>query len=311
MKQYFDRVLVTGGAGFIASHLVDELVNDGFDVTTLDNLSTGKFENIEPHLNCENFHFIRGDIRERSVAEKATRDMKIVFHLAAIASVPFSAKYPKETSEVNINGTQNLLESSIRNGVERFLYISTCAVYGDPIYLPVDEKHPTNPKSHYARTKLKAEQECIERGETQGFKTTILRLFNVYGPRQACSTYSGVISRFINQLHNDKLLIIYGDGSQTRDFIYVNDVIKAFMLALHHTKATEGQIFNIASGKQISINELAQLLIDLSGSKQRKPRHLKDRQGDVKHSYANIEKAKKTLKFNPKISLREGLSTLI
>ena len=311
MTRNLEKVLVTGGAGFIGSHLVDKLVNDGYEVTVLDNLSTGNLENIKAHLNRASFRFVKGDIRDIQTIRAASKNAKSIFHLAAITSVPFSIENPEITMEVNLNGTKNLLENAALNRVEQFIYVSSCAVYGNPVYLPVDEKHPTNPKSPYGASKLRAEQECIKFGEKCGFRTTILRLFNVYGPRQRCGDYGGVMAQFINKLRNNEPPIIYGDGSQTRDFIHINDVIKAFILALKDKNTSGGSIFNIASGKPTSINELAQVLIDLLGSKQVKPEHLKARRGDIKYSYADIKKAQTTLGFKPKISLKEGLSTLL
>lgn len=305
-----DRVLVTGGAGFIGSHLIDELVKRGHEVTVLDSLSTGKLENIRAHLNRSSFRFINGDIRDERAVRGASKSVKSLFHLAAITSVPFSIENPEITLEVNLSGTRNLLEIGASAHLERFVYVSTCAVYGNPLYLPVDEKHPTSPESPYATSKLRAEQECVELGEKFGFRTIILRLFNVYGPRQRRGDYGGVIAHFVNKLRNNEPPIIYGDGSQTRDFIHVNDVIKAFMQALNDTSTSKAIVFNIGSGEPTSINELAQLLMDLLGSKQTKPKHLVARRGDIRHSYANIKKAEEILKFKPKISLKQGLSTL-
>jgi UDP-glucose 4-epimerase len=306
-----DRVLVSGGAGFIGSHLVDELVESGYEVTVLDNLSTGYIENIRAHLGHANFRFVRGDVVNSRALRAASKNVKSAFHLAAVTSVPYSIKNPEITFEVNLNGTRNLLDVCARGGLERLIYASTCAVYGNPVYLPVDENHPTSPESPYAVSKLRAEQECIKLGEKFGFETTILRLFNVYGPRQRRDNYGGVTAQFINKLRNNEPLVIYDDGSQTRDFIHVNDVIKAFMLAINHRNTSAENIFNIASGKPTSINELAQILVDLLGSKQTKPRHLRARKGDIKHSYASIKKAETILGFKPKISLKKGLSTLI
>jgi UDP-glucose 4-epimerase len=306
-----DKALVSGGAGFIGSHLVDKLVKDGYEVVVLDNLSTGNLENLRAHLNRSSFRFVRGNICDGRFAKVASKSVKSVFHLAAITSVPLSIENPEITTEVNLNGTKNLLQNAAHNGVERFIYVSTCAVYGDPTYLPVDEKHPTNPESPYATSKLKAEQECIKLGEKCGFRTTILRLFNVYGPRQKYGEYGGVTAQFINKLRNNEPLIIYGDGTQTRDFVHVNDVIKALMLALDDTKTSKEYIFNIASGKPTSVNELAQLLMKLLDSKQTTLKYVEARRGDIKHSYANIKKAETVMGFKPKISLKEGLSTLL
>jgi len=263
----YNRILVTGGAGFIGSHLVDELVKEGFEVAIFDDLSTGRIDNIRHHLEKRKIRFIEGDVRRRKDVEEALEDVEAVFHLAAITSVPYSVKHPKVTYEVNVNGTRNLLEACLRSSVERFIYLSTCAVYSEPEYLPVDEKHPTNSISPYAESKLKAEQACMEFQEAYGLKTTIFRPFNIYGSRQRNDWYGGVIANFIERLRRGKPPLIYGDGKQTRDFIYIDDAIRSFLMALNHDDAV-GRTFNIATGVPTSIDQLSQLLIELSGLKE-------------------------------------------
>jgi len=306
----YNRILVTGGAGFIGSHLVDELVKEGFEVTVFDDLSTGRIENIRHHSEKRKIRFIEGDVRRRKDVEEALEGVEVVFHLAAITSVPYSVKHSKVTYEVNVDGTRNLLEACLRSSVERFIYLSTCGVYGEPEYLPVDENHPTNPISPYAEAKLKAEQACMKFQEVYGLKTTVFRPFNVYGSRQRNDWYGGVIANFIERLRRGKPPLIYGDGKQTRDFIYVDDAVRAFMAALNHNDAV-GRTFNIATGIPTSINKLAQLLMELFGAEGIKPQHTSPRQGDIKHIYANIEKAKHRLGFEPRVSLSEGLTSLI
>jgi len=307
----FDNVLVTGGAGFIGSHLVTELLKNNFKLRVLDNLSTGSLENIKSHISNPNFHFINGDLRDRKTLNEALKDVKVVYHLAAISSVPFSIENPEETFQINVDGTRNLLELSAHNDVERFIFASSSAVYGDPIYLPIDEKHPENPKSPYALSKLEAEQKCMELEEKYGLKVVILRLFNVYGPSHKYNDYSGVITQFINRLRNNRPLLIYGDGTQTRDFVYVNDAAQAFIAALNGRFVYEGvPIFNIGTGNPTSINELARILMDLIG-KETKVEYLSAREGDVKHSYADIKKAERILGYKPKYSLKDGLAILL
>jgi len=306
----YNRILVIGGAGFIGSHLLDELVKEDFEVIVFDDLSTGRIENISHHLEKRKIRFIEGDVRRRKDVEEALEGVEVVFHLAAITSVPYSVKHSKVTYEVNVNGTINLLEACLRNRVEKFIYLSTCAVYGEPEYLPVDEKHPTNPISPYAESKLKAEQACMKFQEAYGLKTVVLRPFNIYGSRQRNDWYGGVIANFIERLREGKPPLIYGDGKQTRDFIYIDDAIRAFLMALNHDNAV-GRTFNIATGVPTSIERLAQLLIELFGADGIKPQHTSPRQGDVKHIYANIEAAKHRLGFEPRVSLREGLTSLI
>jgi UDP-glucose 4-epimerase len=304
------RVLVTGGAGFIGSHLVDALVKTGCQVYILDNLSTGRIENIGQHLSNGSLSFLEGDLLDRQTVDEAVKNVNTLFHLAAITSVPYSIRNPNVTREVNLIGTTNLLEASLRYDVKRFIYVSTCAVYGEPKYLPVDEKHPTNPISPYAATKLSAEQSCKKFEEMHGLKTTIVRLFNVYGLRQWKDQYSGVITKFVECLRNGKPPIIYGDGEQTRDFINVKDVVEAFILILERGEAA-GRTFNIATGKPTSINQLVQLIIEISGVEGVKPQYQAARQGDINHSYADISEAKNTLGYEQKVPLKKGLSSLI
>jgi UDP-glucose 4-epimerase len=304
------KVLVTGGAGFIGSHLVDRLLKQGCKVIVLDNLSTGKLENLKGRLGDPGFKFVKGDVRDRRDVEEAVKDVDAVFHLAAITSVPYSVRRPNVTRQVNVEGARNLLEACLRGRVERFIYVSSCAVYGEPEYLPIDEKHPARPISPYAESKLEAERLCREFQETYGLKTTVLRPFNVYGLGMRNDQYGGVIARFIERLRIGKPPIIYGDGEQTRDFIHVEDAVRAMILALESEKAV-GRTFNVATGSPTSVNRLAQLIIDLFEAKGIKPKHRKARVGDVKHSYANIQEAKAILGFEPKISLKEGLSTLL
>jgi len=305
----YGRVLVTGGAGFIGSHLVEGLVKEGFEVIVLDNLSTGRMENLR-HLDDAKVRFVEGDIRDGTVAKEASKDVEVVFHLAAIASVPYSIENPVITHDVNVNGTRTLLEASLRNRVGRFIYVSTCAVYGEPEYLPIDENHPVNPISPYGVTKLEAERFCKEFYKTYGLEITILRPFNVYGLRQRNDQYSGVIARFIERLSNGQPPTIYGNGTQTRDFIHVKDAVEAFMLTLS-SKDAVNETFNIATGVPTSTNQMAQLLIELFGAKDVNPQYLGARPGDINHIYADVKKAKSHLRFEPRVHLKEGLSTLI
>jgi UDP-glucose 4-epimerase len=304
------QILVTGGAGFIGSHLVDELVRDGYDVNVLDNFSTGKLENIEHGLNQTKLRLVEGDIREPQKVKKAVGDSEAVFHLAAITSVPYSVMHPDVTRDVNVKGTLNLLEASLNSGVEYFVFVSSCAVYGEAEHLPISEEEPTKPLSPYAESKLEAERQCREFYAKHGLKTTILRPFNVYGPRMRSDQYGGVIAKFIEHLQSGKPPIIYGDGTQTRDFIHVQDVVNVMKIAVNNGNAA-GQTFNVATGIPTTINQLAQLLTQLVNDKKIKPRYHAARQGDLKHSYANIQKATKNLGFEPKITLKQGLLNLI
>jgi UDP-glucose 4-epimerase len=305
----FGRILVTGGAGFIGSHLVDALINSGYEVVVFDNLWTGKIEYLEGHMRNSAFRFVEGDVRDGHAVSKALDGGEVVFHLAAITSVPYSVKNPRVTREVNVAGTRNLLEASLRSHVERFVFVSSCAVYGEPEYLPIDESHPLRPVSPYAESKLEAERVCKAFEEEHGLGTVVFRLFNVYGLRMRRDQYSGVISCFIERLKAEKSPVIYGDGEQTRDFVHVSDVVRAMMLALENDNAM-GKTFNIGSGKPTTIKSLAQLLIDIVGAKGVKPVYRRARVGDIRHSYSDISRVKDVLGFEPRFSLKEGLLTL-
>ena len=306
----YAKILVTGGAGFIGSHLIDRLLQGGYEVTALDNFSSGKIENIRHHTGASNFHLMRGDIRNLRNVEKAVEDADAVFHLAAIVSVPLSVKEPSLVKDVNVGGTLNLLEASLDADVKRFVYASSCAVYGEASDLPIDERHPTAPLSPYAASKLAAEHHCRFFHEDYGFETVCLRYFNAYGPRQKRGSYGGVITQFINRIKQGKPPIIYGDGSQTRDFVHIDDVAEASELAMHRRGAV-GEVFNIGTGKATTINQLAQILTKLVGKPELKPVYTNPRLGDIKHSQANISKAQTILGYIPKIGLEHGLKALL
>lgn len=301
-------VLVTGGAGFIGSHLVERLLKEGYNVVVLDNLSSGRTENLD--LENQKLLFIKGDIRERELVKKALKDVEVVFHLAALVDVPFSVKNPLLVNQVNVSGSLNILEESVKTNVEKLIYASSCAVYGEPQCLPINEEHPTNPLSPYAVSKLAIEKYCQVFNKLYGLKTFSLRLFNVYGPRQKSdSPYSGVISQFVRQLKSGKPPLIFGDGSQTRDFVYVLDVVDAFHKAMI-SKHCMGEI-NVGSGKETSISDLAKICIEKFSLKNVEPAYAVPRAGDIKRSWANIEKAKCMLGYKPFFSLKSGLDALI
>ncbi len=302
------KVLVTGGAGFIGSHLVDRLVQEGFEVVVLDNLSSGSPENIKIHVENPKFQFIRGDVRVRGLVRRALRGVDCVFHLAAVASVDLSIRRPDIVNDVNVTGTLGLLEESRRADVEKFVFTSSCAVYGEPIKLPVDEEHPTRPLSPYGASKLAAEHYCSVYHRVYGLDTVILRLFNVYGPRQERSPYGGVISRFIERLRRGLAPVIFG-GTQTRDFVYVGDAVEALMLAMR-SKDCIGMTINVGSGVEVSIRELADKLIKIFGLRVR-PILSRPRPGDVSRMCADIRRAKEVLRFEPKTSLEDGLKACI
>jgi UDP-glucose 4-epimerase len=303
------RVLVTGGAGFIGSHMVDRLVNDGCDVRVIDNLSTGRLDNIQGLLSAGKVDFVKGDVRDVSLVRKSVDDVDVVIHFAAVTSVPFSVANPDLTFDVNLLGTLNLIRASVHANVGRFVFVSSCAVYGDPEFLPVREEYRTDPISPYAESKLLGERYCLGFQQRQLLRGVVLRFFNVYGPRQGMNDYSGVITKFIDRVKRKEPLVVYGDGSQTRDFVSVYDVVDAVLASVKSSDA-EGEVFNVGSGKPTSINMLAKTVLELAGV-DLMIRYEKPRVGDIKDSYADISKAKNLLGFEPKVSLRDGLRVLL
>ena len=303
------KVLVTGGAGFIGSHLVDRLVDEGYDVCILDNLSSGKLSNINGPLKEDKVEFVEGDIRDASVVDKALVGVDVVVHLAALISVPLSVANPELTFDVNLSGTSNLLRSSVKEGVGKFVFVSSCAVYGEPKIQPITEETMPDPISPYAESKLLSERYCLGFHDRGLLRSVILRFFNVYGPRQGLNDYSGVITLFLDRARRNRPLIVYGDGSQTRDFVSVHDVVEAIFASLNSVGA-EGEIVHIGSGRATSVNELAEEVLKLTGAESG-ILHKSPRTGDIKNSLAEISKAKRLLGYDPKVSLRDGLRELL
>jgi len=301
---------VTGGAGFIGSHLVDQLIKKGYEVIVLDNFFSGKTRNIKHHLNNRRFRSVKRDVRDLRDVKETIRNVDAVFHLAAIVSVPLSIDKPLLVKDVNVKGTLNLLKASLKADVKRFVYASSCAVYGEANGLPIREHHPTNPTSPYAASKLAAEYYCKNSYEKHGLNTLCLRYFNVYGPRQVKNTYSGVITQFINRLKKGKQPIIHGDGQQKRDFVHIKDVTRANILALNSHKGV-GEAINVGTGKPTMINQLAEVLLELSGRSDFKPKYIAPRRGDIRNSCADTSKAQKMLGYRPKIALEKGLRRLL
>ena len=301
-----NRVLVTGGAGFIGGHVVDKLLAAGYEVRVLDDLSNGSLVNIE---RLREVDFVKGDVCDTGVARESVRGVDAVVHLAAMTSVPFSVQHPDLTVKVNVGGTENLVGECQRAKVKRFVFASSASVYGDPCYLPIDENHPTRPLSPYAASKLNGEMQCKVSSEDHGLETVVLRLFNVYGPRQTMNAYSGVITQFMNRIKKGLPLIIFGDGGITRDFVHVWDVADALLMALK-LDCVKGEAFNIGFGEATTLDRLAKTVLDLAG-KDLGIVYEKPRVGDVKASYANISKAEKLLNYKPMVSLEKGLQTLV
>lgn len=301
------KVVITGGCGFIGSNLAHELMNEN-EVIVIDDLSTGRIENIANLKNSENFKFIRGSITDLNLLKQVFKDVEYVFHQAAIPSVQRSVENPIATNEANINGTLNVLLAARDSGVKKVIYASSSSVYGDTPILPKREDMKPNPKSPYAVSKLVGEYYCKVFSEVYGLKTVCLRYFNVYGPKQdPYSEYAAVIPRFITIALNDQPPVIFGDGNQTRDFTFVKDVVKANVLAME--KNVEG-VFNIACGNRISIKELANKILETIGLKLN-PVYDKPRPGDIRHSLADISLAEERLGYVPEYDMKKGLEMTI
>ena len=301
------KVVVTGGAGFIGSNLADELANRGKEVVILDDLSTGKIDNIGGLRRRENVRFVNGSVTDMDLLKGVFKRAEVVYHLAAIPSVPRSIKEPERSNEVNINGTLNVLMAARACGVRKVAYASSSSVYGDTLELPKREEMNPNPLSPYAVTKLTGEYYCRVFQEVYGLETVSLRYFNVYGPRQdPLSEYAAVIPKFIQRALKGMPPVIYGDGNQTRDFTFVKDVVEGTII-LAENEATG--VFNIGRGEQTSINHLARLVLEVTGQ-DLEPIHEKPRTGDVRHSLADISRAK-SYGYNPKYSVKEGLKETV
>jgi UDP-glucose 4-epimerase len=293
-------VLVTGGAGFIGSHLVEALVEDN-DVRALDDLSTGHREFV--HTDTE---LIVGDVRDVEAVREAMTGVDVVFHQAAVVSVDRSVEAPTETHAVNIDGTLAVLEAA-RAEDARVVLASSAAIYGDPVSVPVDESHPTDPLSPYGLEKLAVDQYARLYHDLYGLETVALRYFNVYGPRQTGGDYAGVISIFREQARTGGPLTVHGDGTQTRDFVHVSDIVRANQLAAT-TEAT-GEAFNIGTGHSHSVLELTAIVRDLA-EETIPVEHVEAREGDIQQSRADISKAQETLCYEPRRDLHGGLEEL-
>jgi UDP-glucose 4-epimerase len=297
------KVLVTGGAGFIASHITDQLIAAGHEVVVLDNLSSGRFENVPRLVNfyCE-------DICSPAVESIfKTEEPQWVIHHAAQTGITASLNDPIYDARVNIIGSINIFENCVKYGVQKVVYASSAAVYGEPLYLGLDEKHPIAPRSFYGLSKYSGEQYLTSYAVLYGLDYAILRYANVYGPRQRNDGEGGVVSIFTGNLLNQRALSIYGSGEQTRDFIYVRDVVEANMKAL---ASPENLVVNIGSGCAVTVNCLYRKLAQLIGI-QTQALYAQDRSGDILHSYFDISRAEHCLGWKPATSLDDGLESTI
>jgi len=301
------KLLLTGGAGFIGSHLVERLLAAGDRVRVLDDLSTGKRENLSHHNALE---FVEGDIRDAGLVSRCMEGMDALVHLAAVASVQASIDDPMRTHQVNFDGTLNLLEASRRIGIRRFVYACSAAVYGDAASIPVSEDAILNPLSPYAVDKLSGEYYLLHYNRKYNLAATSFRFFNIYGPRQdPSSPYSGVISIFVDRLQRNQSVTVFGDGSQTRDFVYVADLADLLARAVHGPEGVGG-VFNVGTGKRHSLLQLLDHLEKLSGKKIGR-HHEPARLGDIQHSCADVSRLKRIFGSVPATPFDQGLKNLL
>ena len=300
------RIVVTGAAGFIGSNLIDRLLELGAKVIGIDNLYNGRIGNLEEASRNSNFTFYRGDIRDLNFLIDIFKDVEIIYHQAAFTSVPQSVIMPGNCNDVNVNGTLNVLNAARKCDVSKIIYASSSAVYGDTPTLPKREDMPRVPISPYGVAKLACEAYMEAYHNVYGLNTTSLRYFNVFGPRQKDSPYSGVIAIWLGCILRNEDLVIFGDGENSRDFTYIKDVLEANILAANHD--TAGEILNIGAGSPITLTELAKIMLRLVNKESLNITYTDPRPGDIIHSYADISKAKNLLKFEPKYDQEEGLN---
>lgn len=301
------RCLITGGAGFLGSHIAQELLLDGHSVRVLDNFSSGS----ERNLSGMEAELLNGDIRDTAAVAKACSGMDCIFHMAALVSVFESVKQPRLTHEINANGTFNVLEAAHEAEVRRVVIASTAAVYGNNPASPKTEDMPLSPESPYAASKIAGEHSAGLFASLYGMETICLRYFNAYGPRQnPDNPYSGVISRFADQMQRGETIHIFGDGRQTRDFVFAKDIARANILAMKCESAGKGEAYNIGTGTSSSLLDVIDALASLTGKIPRMEFH-SARAGDIVHSLPDISRAKKVLGYLPSTTLKAGLALLL
>jgi len=305
------RVLISGGAGFIGSHLSEKYTLEGHTVLCLDNFMNSDLGNIRGLLNYKNFKLIKGDVRDFDLLEKIVREVDVIIHLAAQIHVDRSILEPKLTYDVNIFGTLNILELARRYDIDKVVHTSTSEVYGSAQYVPMDENHPLDAPHPYGASKVAADRMCNAYIQTYGVNVCVMRPFNAFGPRQKDTGYGGVISIFVKRSLNGTPPIIYGDGMQTRDYTYVKDLVRAYDLILKYKKPLREPI-NFGTGREIRIIDLARKIIELCGKKGRiKPVHVAPRPGEVGRLVADYSKAEKLLGWEPEYTFEKGLTEFI
>lgn len=297
------KVLVTGGAGFIGSNIVGNLVQKGFDVTVLDNLSSGQLCNISDYIDKKIIKFINADIKDKDTVSLACENKDIVFHLAASVGRQRSLDNTVLDSSTNLIGTVNVLEGMRINNVKRIIYSSSAAIFGELLTVMISEDHPLNADSPYGVSKLAAEKMILCYNHLYNFKGVCLRYFNIFGINQRYDLYGNVIPIFAKNIYSNIPITIYGDGTQTRDFAYVSDITDVNLLAAEYE---QGDVFNIGSGSSITINKLAELMQKIAGIKVN-VQYAPERPADVKHCKADTKKVESYLGFKPKVSIEDGL----
>jgi len=302
------KIFVTGGAGFIGRHLVDELLKNGNKVTIFDNFQNSNKANLR-HILKKGVTLVKGDITNYSHISKSISGFDAIVHLAAQIDVQDSIKFPAKTNLVNVSGTVNLLRACVEKKIKNIVAASSAAVYGNPKLLPLSENSSTMPLSPYGASKLALEHYMQAFANSFGLNSVCLRIFNAYGDGQP-PQYAGVITKFMERIAKNEPPVIFGDGSNTRDFVSVKDVISSIQKAIVNIDGKKGNVYNIASGMGIAIKDLAKLMIQLSG-KNLSPIHKKVKPGDIRHSRASILLAKKDLGYRPQIRLRDGLEELL
>lgn len=303
------KILVTGGAGFVGSNLSDRLIEDGHEVIVLDDLSKGTRENIRHLLDKKNFKLIEADITDKQIYLKLPRDIDVIIHLAAIINVDESYYNPERTYEVNVIGTQNLLNFARDYNIKKFVYASSSEVYGSCVdNKPMSEEHPLNPPHNYGVSKLAADRMCFAYRISYHMDVRVVRSFNLYGPKQSKEIYGGVIAKFSDKILSGRSPVIFGNGNQTRDYLYVKDIVDAYILVMNY----EGELnepLNFGTGKDYSIKFIAEKLIDLYGKKDTvKIEYVSARIGEVHQLVADFSKAKKLLGWTPKYDIEKGLN---
>src|SRR6185437_14591649 len=306
------KILITGSAGFLGSHLSEKYVQEGHIVYALDNLLNGNLNNIRTLLHRKNFKFIHDDVRNQEIYPRLPTDLDAIIHLAAQIHVDRSIVNPEETFNINVNGTMKILEFARMNDIKKILFASTSEIYGSAKYVPMNEEHSLSAQHPYGVSKIAADRLCYTYNETYDLGIDILRCFNLFGPRQKDSGYGGVIAIFINRILQNKPPIIYGNGDQTRDYMYITDAVDAYNKVLTSTNNPGKNGINFGSGTEKSINEIAELILKHANSdKSLKPIHVDPRPTEVQRLYADISKAKGILKFEPKTNFEDGIVSLL